>query len=140
MPVCTARIRGAPAGAMSMLVLLGLNLTAISDSICQITVLVSISVSVAMYCLLQLYFPVSKLLAVHKPILKLLAVKAVGMYFVCCSKPHDLNNLMLALVFLTFWQATFLSFLTMFGVVKDVRHTSLYELFPLAHSSFRQSS
>ncbi|KAH8087877.1 organic solute transporter Ostalpha-domain-containing protein [Cristinia sonorae] len=64
-----------------------------------ITVIVSISVSISMYCLLQLYMPVSKYLKVHKPILKLFAIKAV--------------------VFLTFWQATFLSFLTMFGVVKD---------------------
>jgi len=71
-----------------------------------ITVIVSISVTISMYCLLQLYMPVSKYLKEHKPILKLFAIKAV--------------------VFLTFWQATFLSFLTIFGVVKDVR---LYVLF-----------
>ena len=34
---------------------------------------------VAMYCLLQLYFAVSDELKPHKPLLKLFAVKAVGM-------------------------------------------------------------
>ncbi|OBZ74228.1 hypothetical protein A0H81_05950 [Grifola frondosa] len=67
-----------------------------------ITIVVSISVSVAMYCLIQLYIPVSTNLKPHKPLLKLFAVKAV--------------------VFLTFWQATFLSMLTVFGVVKDTKY------------------
>ena len=44
----------------------------------QITVIVSISVSVAMYCLIQLYAPVSSYLAPHRPLLKLFSVKAVG--------------------------------------------------------------
>ena len=44
----------------------------------QITILVSLSVTVAMYCLIQLYVPVSKDLAQHKPLLKLFSVKAVG--------------------------------------------------------------
>jgi len=52
-----------------------------------------------MYCLVQLYIPISEQLAPQKPLLKLFAVKAV--------------------VFLTFWQATGLSLLTMFKVVKD---------------------
>ncbi|TFK75468.1 DUF300-domain-containing protein [Pluteus cervinus] len=64
-----------------------------------ITIIVSISVSVAMYCLIQLYVTVSEQLAPHAPLLKLFAVKAV--------------------VFLTFWQATFLGVLSMLGVVKD---------------------
>ncbi|KAF7782359.1 hypothetical protein Agabi119p4_1735 [Agaricus bisporus var. burnettii] len=64
-----------------------------------ITLVVSLSVTIAMYCLIQLYVSVSKKLAKQKPLLKLFAIKAV--------------------VFLTFWQATFLSVLTMFGVVKD---------------------
>ncbi|KAL1944940.1 hypothetical protein VTO73DRAFT_2560 [Trametes versicolor] len=64
-----------------------------------ITIVVSISVSVAMYCLIQLYMAVKVELAPQKPLLKLVAIKAV--------------------VFLTFWQATFLSVLTLFGVVKD---------------------
>ncbi|KIK61210.1 hypothetical protein GYMLUDRAFT_43292 [Collybiopsis luxurians FD-317 M1] len=67
-----------------------------------ITVIVSISVTVAMYCLLQLYLPVSKILAPQKPLLKLFSVKAI--------------------VFLTFWQATFLSVLSMFGVIKDTTY------------------
>ncbi|KAJ3535373.1 hypothetical protein NM688_g6987 [Phlebia brevispora] len=64
-----------------------------------ITVIVSVSVTIAMYCLLQLYMSVSTLLKPQKPLLKLFAVKAV--------------------VFLTFWQASGLSLLTTFGVVKD---------------------
>ncbi|KAI0832132.1 DUF300-domain-containing protein [Trametes gibbosa] len=64
-----------------------------------ITIVVSISVSIAMYCLIQLYMAVKVELAPQKPLLKLFAIKAV--------------------VFLTFWQATFLSVLTLLGVVKD---------------------
>ena len=45
----------------------------------QITSIVSVSVSIAMYCLIQLYIPVAAHLAPHKPILKLFAVKSVGM-------------------------------------------------------------
>ncbi|KAE9400698.1 DUF300-domain-containing protein [Gymnopus androsaceus JB14] len=67
-----------------------------------ITIIVSISVTVAMYCLLQLYMPVSKVLAPQKPLLKLFSVKAI--------------------VFLTFWQATFVSVLQMFGVIKDTTY------------------
>ncbi|KAF8973164.1 organic solute transporter Ostalpha-domain-containing protein [Flammula alnicola] len=67
-----------------------------------ITIIMSVSVTIAMYCLIQLYVPVAKELAVHKPLLKLFSVKAV--------------------VFLTFWQATFLSLLSMFGIVKDTKY------------------
>ncbi|KAI0629660.1 organic solute transporter Ostalpha-domain-containing protein [Trametes polyzona] len=67
-----------------------------------ITLIVSISVSIAMYCLIQLYMAVKVELAPQKPLLKLFAIKAV--------------------VFLTFWQATFLSVLTLFGVVKDTQY------------------
>lgn len=67
-----------------------------------ITIIVSLSVTIAMYCLIQLYVPVSQSLAPHRPLLKLFAIKAV--------------------VFLTFWQATFLSVLGMFGVVKDTKY------------------
>ena len=45
----------------------------------QITIIVSISVSVSMYCLIQLYVCVSSLLAPQKPLLKMFAIKAVGM-------------------------------------------------------------
>ncbi|KDR75253.1 hypothetical protein GALMADRAFT_542138 [Galerina marginata CBS 339.88] len=67
-----------------------------------ITIIISVSVSIAMYCLIQLYVPVAKELSMHKPLLKLFSVKAV--------------------VFLTFWQATFLSVLSMFGIVKDTKY------------------
>ncbi|KAJ7188601.1 organic solute transporter Ostalpha-domain-containing protein [Mycena filopes] len=67
-----------------------------------ITIVVSISVSVAMYCLIQVYMPISVYLAPQKPLLKLFAIKAV--------------------VFLTFWQSTFLAVLSMFGVVKDTTY------------------
>ncbi|KAJ7074400.1 organic solute transporter Ostalpha-domain-containing protein [Mycena amicta] len=67
-----------------------------------ITAIVSVSVSIAMYCLIQLYMPVSQYLAPQKPLLKLFAIKAV--------------------VFLTFWQSTFLAALSMFGVVKDTTY------------------
>jgi hypothetical protein len=33
-----------------------------------------------MYCLIQLYVPVAEELAVHRPLLKLFAVKAVGVF------------------------------------------------------------
>ena len=44
----------------------------------QITVIVSISVSIAMFCLIQLYVPVAEILAPHRPLMKLFAIKAVG--------------------------------------------------------------
>ncbi|KAI0090503.1 organic solute transporter Ostalpha-domain-containing protein [Irpex rosettiformis] len=67
-----------------------------------ISVIVSISVSVSMYCLIQLYVCVSSFLAPQKPLLKMFAIKAV--------------------VFLTFWQATFLSLLATFGFIKDTQY------------------
>jgi len=73
-----------------------------------ITVIVSISVTIAMFCLLQLYVPISRHLAPHKPLLKLCAVKAV--------------------VFLTFWQATFLSILITFGVVKNTNYMTANDI------------
>ncbi|KAF9501795.1 DUF300-domain-containing protein [Pleurotus eryngii] len=73
-----------------------------------IVIIVSISVTIAMYCLIQLYVPVAQELAPHKPLLKLFAVKAV--------------------VFLTFWQSTFLSVLAMFGVVTDTAHMTAEDI------------
>ncbi|KAL4266333.1 DUF300-domain-containing protein [Pleurotus pulmonarius] len=73
-----------------------------------IVIIVSLSVTIAMYCLIQLYVPVAEQLAPHKPLLKLFAVKAV--------------------VFLTFWQATFLSVLAMFGVVTDTAHMTAEDI------------
>ena len=76
-----------------------------------------------MYCLIQLYMTVKVELAPQKPLLKLFAIKAVGSYSRSAVRPtrivahaHNLSP-----VFLTFWQATFLSVLTLFGIVKDVR-------------------
>ncbi|KAF9807731.1 hypothetical protein IEO21_08090 [Rhodonia placenta] len=66
-----------------------------------ITIIMSISVTIAMYCLIQLYMPIAGHLAPHKPLLKLFAVKAV--------------------VFLTFWQETLISGLEDVGVIKNVR-------------------
>ena len=55
----------------------------------KISALISASVSIAMYCLLQLYFCVSKQLSPQRPVLKLFAVKAVGM----SSSPHSNRHL-----------------------------------------------
>lgn len=46
----------------------------------QITIVMSISVTIAMYCLIQLYVTVASELAEHKPLLKLFSVKAVGKF------------------------------------------------------------
>ncbi|KAJ7287291.1 DUF300-domain-containing protein [Mycena rebaudengoi] len=73
-----------------------------------ILAIVSLSVSIAMYCLIQLYVPVAMYLAPQKPLLKLFAVKAV--------------------VFLTFWQATVLSGLSLLGVVKDTTYMTAEDI------------
>ncbi|GLB37386.1 putative organic solute transporter Ostalpha [Lyophyllum shimeji] len=73
-----------------------------------ITIIVSLSVTIAMYCLIQLYVSVADYLAPHRALLKLFAIKAV--------------------VFLTFWQATFLSVLSMFGVVKDTKYMTAADI------------
>ena len=74
-----------------------------------------------MYCLLQIYVSVSTELAPHKPLLKLLSIKVVGKMAFHCIGSHFLTHFGLS-VFLTFWQATFLSVLGWFGVVKAVGH------------------
>lgn len=83
----------------------------------QIVIIVSLSVTVAMYCLIQLYVVVSDLLSPYRPLLKLFAIKAVGALILTRSPSIYLTG---RLVFLTFWQASFLSLLSMVGVVKDV--------------------
>ncbi|KAH7102170.1 organic solute transporter Ostalpha-domain-containing protein [Auriculariales sp. MPI-PUGE-AT-0066] len=60
------------------------------------------------YCLLQLYFAVADELKPYNPILKLFAIKAV--------------------VFLTFWQASFLSVLASFGFIKDTEYMSAVDI------------
>ncbi|SOV02938.1 uncharacterized protein UDID_06112 [Ustilago sp. UG-2017a] len=64
--------------------------------------IISISVTVAVYCLIQLYIPVRKLVDPYKPILKFIAIKTI--------------------VFLTFWQDTLLSFLVSFNVIKQTEY------------------
>ncbi len=44
----------------------------------QIILVVSISVTIGMYCLIQLYMVAKEQLAPQKPLLKLFAIKAVG--------------------------------------------------------------
>lgn len=44
----------------------------------QIEIVITVSVSIAMYCLIQMYIPISGHLAPQKPLLKLFAIKAVG--------------------------------------------------------------
>ena len=50
----------------------------ITGNLWQISAIISISVTIAMYCLFQLYVCVAEELAPHHPVLKLFAVKAVG--------------------------------------------------------------
>ncbi|KAM0747580.1 DUF300-domain-containing protein [Meredithblackwellia eburnea MCA 4105] len=72
------------------------------------SVLISVSVSIAMYCVLQLYWPLHKELEPFKPVIKFLAVKSV--------------------VFLTFWQETFLGLLKTFGLIKNHEYWSGEEI------------
>lgn len=80
-----------------------------------------------MYCLLQMYMPIAERLKPQRPLLKLIAVKSVGTCMPLLQPDVDLTHLICPLVFLTFWQATFLGWLADFGVVKDVR-TSLEKI------------
>ena len=86
----------------------------------QISSIISISVTIAMYCLLQLYLCVATELAPHRPVLKLVSVKAVGKFGSPALDRLDLMEPTPSTVFLTFWQSTFLSLLSVIGVVKDV--------------------
>lgn len=73
-----------------------------------------------MYCLIQLYIPIAGYLVQHKPLLKLFAIKAVGGSVLSFLSDSDADMDVFREVFLTFWQATFLSLLSSFGVIKDV--------------------
>ncbi|PWN92129.1 DUF300-domain-containing protein, partial [Acaromyces ingoldii] len=73
-----------------------------------ISIAISISVSVAMYCIIQFYLPIKEELKPYSPVLKFLAVKSV--------------------VFLTFWQSSFLSILAYFGAIKDTQYMSAAEV------------
>jgi hypothetical protein len=84
-----------------------------------------------MYCLIQLYVPIRAILVPHKPLLKLFAIKAVGEHINHISSGFFSQE---NIVFLTFWQATLLSLLGIFGIVKDVRpflHFLLSAHYPL---------
>ena len=82
-------------------------------------VIVSISVTIAMYCLIQLYVVVSEQLKPHRPLLKLFSVKAVGEgNFISIRYGLVVDGMVT--VFLTFWQATILSVFALFNLVKDV--------------------
>lgn len=72
------------------------------------TVLISISVTIAMYAVLQFYVTMKEPLSPYKPMLKFFAVKSV--------------------VFLTFWQEAFLSVLAMAGVIKATKYWSSHEI------------
>lgn len=73
-----------------------------------ISVAISISVTVAMYCIIQFYLPIEKELKPYSPVLKFLAVKSV--------------------VFLTFWQDSFLSILVFFKVIKATDYMTSDEI------------
>lgn len=73
-----------------------------------ITILISISVTVAMYCIIQFYMPIQEELKPYSPVLKFLAVKSV--------------------VFLTFWQDSFLSILVYFGAIKQSEYMTAADI------------
>ncbi|MCO5613894.1 hypothetical protein L7F22_068172 [Adiantum nelumboides] len=73
-----------------------------------ITIAISISVTVAMYCIIQFYMPIQEELKPYSPVLKFLAVKSV--------------------VFLTFWQDSFLSILVYFGAIKESQYMTAADI------------
>ncbi|KAG8816887.1 hypothetical protein FRC19_011742 [Serendipita sp. 401] len=73
-----------------------------------ILIIVSISVSVAMYCLIQFYIAIADEIKQHRPILQLFSVKAI--------------------IFLMFWQSAFLSALHSFNVIKDTKYMSAEDI------------
>ncbi|PVG04511.1 DUF300-domain-containing protein [Serendipita vermifera] len=73
-----------------------------------ILIIVSISVTVAMYFLIQLYLSISDRIKQHKPILQLFSIKAI--------------------IFLMFWQTSFLSVLHSMNVIKDTKYMSAQDI------------
>ncbi|KAG9112973.1 hypothetical protein FRC07_007838, partial [Ceratobasidium sp. 392] len=73
-----------------------------------IVVAVSISVTIAMYCLIQLYVTIREELKPYRPLLKLFSVKAV--------------------VFLTFWQSALLSGLAALDIIKDTEYMTAEDI------------
>ncbi|GAA5984064.1 hypothetical protein JCM10908_006033 [Rhodotorula pacifica] len=72
------------------------------------SVAITISVTIAMYCVLQLYMPLKEPLRPYKPVLKFLCVKSV--------------------VFFTFWQESCLSLLVTFDVIKQSEYWTAEEI------------
>jgi hypothetical protein len=79
-------------------------LESLSPAFSHIWVMVfeTISISVAMYCLIQFYVQIKDDIRQHKPLLKITAIKLV--------------------IFLSFWQTIAISFLTSSGAVKATNH------------------
>ncbi|KAG8794056.1 hypothetical protein FRC17_008341, partial [Serendipita sp. 399] len=73
-----------------------------------ILIIVSISVSIAMYCLIQFYLSIAEEIKQHRPLLQLFSVKAI--------------------IFLMFWQSAFLSVLHSLNVIKDTKYMSAEDI------------
>ncbi|KIM33900.1 hypothetical protein M408DRAFT_55162, partial [Serendipita vermifera MAFF 305830] len=73
-----------------------------------ILIIVSISVSVAMFCLIQFYLAISDRIKQHRPILQLFSIKAI--------------------IFLMFWQSAFLSALHSMDVIKDTKYMTAIDI------------
>ncbi|UZJ54054.1 hypothetical protein CBS101457_003374 [Exobasidium rhododendri] len=73
-----------------------------------IALAISVSVALAMYCIVQFYLPIQEQLKPYSPILKFFAVKSV--------------------VFLTFWQDSFLSILVYFGAIKQSEYMTAADI------------
>src|ERR1700761_3768967 len=79
-------------------------LESLSPAFSHIWVMVfeTISISVAMYCLIQFYVQIKDDIRPHKPLLKITAIKLV--------------------IFLSFWQTIAISLLTSAGAIKATKH------------------
>ncbi|KAG8712323.1 hypothetical protein FRC09_019996 [Ceratobasidium sp. 395] len=95
-----------PGSALAAVILNQFNLYC--ESSWNIVIAVSISVTVAMYCLIQLYVSIRSELKPYSPLLKLFSVKAV--------------------VFLTFWQSALLSGLASLDIIKDTEYMTAEDI------------
>ncbi|KAJ5378713.1 hypothetical protein N7509_011832 [Penicillium cosmopolitanum] len=68
----------------------------------------SISVSIAMYCLIQFYYQIKDDISEHKPFMKILSIKLV--------------------IFLSFWQSTLISILVTMGAINSTPQIALADL------------
>ncbi|KAK0523770.1 hypothetical protein OC842_006031 [Tilletia horrida] len=89
---------------------------------------ITVSVSVAMYCVVQFYLPIQEELKPYEPVLKFLAVKAVvflserGLFSTFKTLSSYLIDLLTYGIPAAFWQESFLSMLVVFGAIKDAEH------------------